>query len=63
MDLWSKKVLGIITQVTLILFGSCWVTRGGKNCKIHILGESTDVMLCLCLVYINFKCFLPQEKV
>ncbi|XP_023281068.1 contactin-associated protein-like 4 [Seriola lalandi dorsalis] len=28
MDLWSKKVLGIITQVALILFSSCGVTRG-----------------------------------
>nr|XP_020457518.1 contactin-associated protein-like 4 [Monopterus albus] len=28
MDLWSKKVQGIITQVVLILFSSCRATRG-----------------------------------
>lgn len=37
MDLWSKKVPGIITQVLLILIGSHWATAGGEYSQIFNL--------------------------
>lgn len=44
MDLWSKKVWGIITQVTLILLSSHEATRGGESSEIFILGVCMDQM-------------------
>lgn len=44
MDLWSKKVRGIITQVALMLFSSFGVARGGEYSENFILGDSRNLM-------------------